>query len=202
MAVEDMLAVDEAERVAKLSNEELEAELRAEGFDLEALPSAEVLLARAEAKLKKRDAAREAARSAITVRYRSGPASSRRPGAEQKRSWTPEWLAAAAVLALVASAVGFVERESIARWLNGDRVITPDEARVPSPSPPSALEAAAHLREEAQDAWDHGQWKRCGEKLDEAAKLDPAGDKDPHVKDLRDDVARYTAPPGPGPDKK
>jgi hypothetical protein len=56
--IEDCMAEEDVERIARLSPAEVEAELRALGLDPDSLPSGEELLARADQRAKER-AARE-----------------------------------------------------------------------------------------------------------------------------------------------
>jgi DNA-directed RNA polymerase specialized sigma24 family protein len=74
--------------------------------------------------------------------------------------------------------------------------ITPD---IEAPYPPSPRERAAALRQVASRACAAAQWSDCLDKLDKARELDPAGDKDPNVEDLRDqaDQALHPAPVEP-----
>jgi hypothetical protein len=62
--------------------------------------------------------------------------------------------------------------------------IEPDTSvALPLPTP---RERAAQLRALAHEACDHARWQECLDRLDEAQPLDPAGDADPGIKDLRD----------------
>lgn len=80
----------------------------------------------------------------------------------------------------------------------------PEKAMAPYPGHPTAQhdltprDRAETLRADARDLSDHGQWKACLDRLDEARALDPAGDDDPDVQRLRHDVrARLESAPAP-----
>jgi hypothetical protein len=47
---------------------------------------------------------------------------------------------------------------------------------------------AARLRNDARDACAQGQWKKCTDELDDARKLDPAGETRPEVQELRKEI--------------
>ena len=51
---------------------------------------------------------------------------------------------------------------------------------------PTPRERAVRLRALASEACDRSQWQDCLDRLDEAQPLDPAGDRDPAIQDLRD----------------
>jgi DNA-directed RNA polymerase specialized sigma24 family protein len=79
--------------------------------------------------------------------------------------------------------------------------LTPD---TDSPYQPSLRERAAMLRRAAYNACSASQWNDCIDKLDKARELDPAGDTDPNVVDLRFDAnsALHPAPVESSPDGK
>jgi hypothetical protein len=54
--------------------------------------------------------------------------------------------------------------------------------------------AAAKLRDEALPACASGRWPLCQDKLDQAAKLDPASEADARVERMREDIRLHTAP--------
>jgi DNA-directed RNA polymerase specialized sigma24 family protein len=65
---------------------------------------------------------------------------------------------------------------------------------------PTPRERAARLRASASEACDHARWQDCLDRLDEALPLDPAGDHDPAIQDLRD-LARGALQPPQASDK-
>lgn len=109
------------------------------------------------------------------------PAARVRQRVSRMRRWMKErWLAelaAAAVLAVLA----------LLLW----KLFHKDEPiAVPSPEPrpkstsevePPPIERARLLREQAFEECDRSQWRPCLDKLDEAKRLDPTGDRDPKV---------------------
>ncbi len=72
------------------------------------------------------------------------------------------------------------------------------------PLAPSAFpeEIAKDLRRRAFEACGGGEPQRCVELLDEAARLDPAGDTSPEVVEARSTSRRLLAPPSPPPEIK
>jgi DNA-directed RNA polymerase specialized sigma24 family protein len=75
------------------------------------------------------------------------------------------------------------KREQYARDHAHDFDITPD--RVQTPREPTPMERADNLRKEAWDACGARYYGTCADKLNEAAKLDPASETRQDVKDLR-----------------
>ncbi len=61
-------------------------------------------------------------------------------------------------------------------------IVPDDSVEGPMPTP---RERAARLRALASEACDHARWQDCLDRLDEAQPLDPAGDGDPQIQDLR-----------------
>lgn len=59
------------------------------------------------------------------------------------------------------------------------------------------LPRAAELRKQAFDKCLASEWKPCLEKLDEAKRLDPAGDSRPEVKQARDNATKGLSLPAP-----
>ena len=181
LKMEDILAQDEAERVAKLTPEEVQAELDAEGFALAGFPSQDALLARAAER-----AGRAATSSTVTVLH--------------PRRARVAWLlvAAAAAVALVA----FVEGHAIVAWLRPTPTpITPVPEPVLREPPPT--EVAAHLRDEANEACVNERWDECQRKVDAAKELDPAGESLPLTQAIRVALYRHEhASKPPRPDDK
>jgi hypothetical protein len=64
-----------------------------------------------------------------------------------------------------------------------------------SPYRPSRREQALSLRQAASWACAASLWDDCVDKLDKARDLDPAGDGDPNVEDLRDEADKALHPP-------
>jgi DNA-directed RNA polymerase specialized sigma24 family protein len=91
------------------------------------------------------------------------------------------------------------KREEIAHFLRLVPAPTPAPAPTrpgPEPSIPVALQAAK-LRREAAEACGLKEWEACSDDLEAAAKLDPAGETQPQVRDLRhavEDNIRFERP--------
>jgi RNA polymerase sigma factor (sigma-70 family) len=111
-----------------------------------------------------------------------------------KERWAAE-LAAVAMLALLAIAVW--------RWLRADE--TPEalpEVPVPTVQPDvaPALERARVLRADALRRCEASEWQACLDGLDEAKRLDPAGDTAPEIGDARARAERALQPTPQAPD--
>jgi len=183
----------EAERVAELSDEEIDASLRAAGLDpAKVAAEGEALVARL-----MREAGIHATADAADPEPApvSGPAPAPspepdRPPArpilaevvpfrEPRRVMWPYYglAAAAAVLAIVAL------------------------RRPPSvPDDPSQREVAAKLRDEAKTQCAEGAWRTCVDTLNRARDVDLVGDESAEVQELRAAAAKALAPaPTPAP---
>ncbi len=190
----NLLAEEEAERIENLSDEEFLAERKAKGRDAWPTPSAEELIAKVKAR-----AAREAnsasqsaptngerAAGAVAAIERVFPATAPvvRLVPKSRTRLVVSLLAAALVVAIVIVAA------------KGPEIVA---AFHPEPSP---QEIAAQLRHDAAGLCAQGAWAACSDKLDEAGRLDPAGESDPEVQRLRTDIGRVLHPPQqPKPDK-
>ena len=101
-------------------------------------------------------------------------------------------LSALTLAVAVLIVVGWHKREEIARFFHlespAPAPAPAPERPVPEPSIPVALQEAGKLRSEASDACGKGDFATCSDRLEAAAKLDPAGDRDPGVRSLRDSV--------------
>jgi hypothetical protein len=165
-----MVDEDDFEDSAKLSPEELAAELRAKGADPDRLrASIDALLAEAGVQ----PAAPAAPAPPAKVVSLAAARESR-----TRRLW-PLLVAAALVLFVLGggvATVAYLQREP------------PPPGPVPLPTapplPPEEIAANA-LRKEAFDLCGRKAFGPCLDKLDEAAKLDPRGDKSQAVQDVR-----------------
>jgi hypothetical protein len=209
--IEDLAFESELERVAALSPEALDAELREAGVDPgRAQEIVERALAEATAKQDATGAgpqeagssqsaagerpaspalpdSRRVASAVATALEAPAPARERRPRAGRRQPRVV-WIAvgvvsAAAVLAILLGTIG---RGAIEAWL------VPAPSGVPSPVPtrgpapgPAPLEVAAELRNEAFIACGVHNLYVCQRGLDEAQALDPAGEDDPRVRAAR-----------------
>jgi hypothetical protein len=151
---EDLLAQEEAERIEKLSGEELHAEMRKDGIDPARVASGQELIERAIAR-------------AATPRARVVPMRRRPPRVV--------WLLAAALgVAIAAIAVLAIVRRP-GNLASG----------VPWPTP---HETAETLRDQAVESCEKSAWAACRAKLDEAARLDPAGESEERVQKARREI--------------
>jgi hypothetical protein len=162
-ALERMALDDEAERVGSLSDDALDRELASRGLDPKALRARGEALA---AKL----AATAPARP-VTLRPKKGGT----------RTRLPVLLAAAAIAA--AAIVVFAMAGPTMVAMIRHKVIGPDVA-LPKRELP-AEERAAQLRDNAFKECESMRWETCEDLLDEARKLNPAGESDPRVKQWR-----------------
>jgi hypothetical protein len=170
MFVEGLLAEDEAKRIEKLSEEDLDAEMRQQGKDPARVPSLEQLLAKAKVHAAKLEAERPRVAQAVPlepVRLEPVP-----PRPTSRLVWL---LAAALALGVVVVAVA--RAPEIIAYFRGPQ-ITPDNERA---LPPTPHELAEKLRDDARGHCAVGSWASCKGKLDEAARLDPAGESEPDV---------------------
>jgi|HubBroStandDraft_1064217.scaffolds.fasta_scaffold113801_2 hypothetical protein len=203
--VEKLLAEEDARRVESLTDEELDKELRAGGYDPALVPSAEDLLARVEARATER-AAREMASEAREP-ARVVVLSKRRP-----IRLTLLLVAAMFALLLVVMAardpavVAFFKHDHPPAEIGPDNEWAP--LKPPAPPTPAQKEAEA-LRDEAVTRCDHMQWSLCRFNLDYAKALDPAGEDSPRVQKARSqlpavDETPYSddKPPGKKPNGK
>jgi hypothetical protein len=168
-----LLAEGEAERVEKLSHEELLSELEGEGYPASRIPTEEQLLARLTAR-----AAREGKSLPLppptTPTSPPAPTSSQAPGRfvtiRTRRVPQLVWLLAAA-LGLFLIVVNWPE--TIAK-------------------PPHDAQEAAELRAKAKSACDASDYGACRALLDQASAIDAAGESDPEVQAERKKIAEWT----------
>jgi DNA-directed RNA polymerase specialized sigma24 family protein len=98
------------------------------------------------------------------------------------RRWMKErWLAELAAVAALAI-LAFVLYRLMRR--EPEEAILPDKP-TGAPVEPSPVERARSLRADALERCDKGEWRPCLDGLDEAKRLDPAGDADPAVQAAR-----------------
>ncbi|MDP9000393.1 MAG: hypothetical protein M3O46_09805 [Myxococcota bacterium] len=161
-AIEEADAADEAERILALSDEALDQELAAEGFDPKAVRRRGQDLAKQAMRASKEEAPAGEAPWATVV-----PVAPRRPIA---RRWVM-LLAAALVGGGGLVVVGLLK-------LHPPVVNDVETAPTPNLSP-------QNLRLRAFDACDHQQWQVCIDLLSAARDMDPAGDADEHVQAAR-----------------
>ena len=112
-----------------------------------------------------------------------------------RRHFKENWKREVAMLA----ALGVLITAAIALWLH-EKDKPENIAHDPKflPLDPKAEE----LRKDGLDLCAKSQWKQCVEKLDDAKRLDPAGDTRPEVKKAREDAANakdISPEPAPSP---
>lgn len=113
-----------------------------------------------------------------------------------KEQWRAE-LAAVAILLTLAFVAWRLLREPAPQAITPepDVVAPPDHVGpAPLPEPPSAPERAAALRREALEACAEERWQPCLDQLDEARRLDPAGEAATEVQRARERANRGLAP--------
>jgi hypothetical protein len=179
--VEKLLALDETERLEKLSDADFEEEMRAKGIDPARVPSAADLLARATERAKKREVSGRPPAPVVALR---------------SRRVRPVWWIAA-TLALLILAVLATQSAAIIALFKGDS-IRPDDWRPPRPPP---HEVAEKMRDEAMGACGRRLWGLCEQKLDDARAIDPAGESEERVEKARRDILNSVYGEAGPPDK-
>jgi hypothetical protein len=192
------------------TDEEVDAALRAHGYDVEKIHrDGEAFVAKMMATLDAEEARvgpqeeplqPDAEGSRLSVA--KAPASSAEPAqavfadnvtplkprtSRARPAWVTLLIAAALVVALAAAAaetVAILDRPK-------EAPIEPDRTpplRTPAPREPTPEELVAALRRDATEACDRQDWRLCTQKLDDAARDDPAGERAPAVQALRQRV--------------
>jgi hypothetical protein len=96
------------------------------------------------------------------------------------------WVALVAAVSAAAALLAWEGPELVARWTHPPAPTpVPHEERPPEPT---LAERVSTLRDEAGAACSRDQWSLCLEKLDEAASLDPQGDRAPNVRRWRQEA--------------
>jgi RNA polymerase sigma factor (sigma-70 family) len=115
------------------------------------------------------------------------PATRVRQRVSRMRRWMKErWLAELAAVAALSLLVVIV-----VRWLRSPdqppEAIGPDVPKTApiTPEPPSYLERARTLRADAMKQCEARSWRACLDGLDEASRLDPAGDQAQNIQQAR-----------------
>jgi hypothetical protein len=202
----DQLADDEAKRIEGLTDDELRAEIAQEGGRPWEPSSTEALLERVKARAAKGPGvvmaavATDAEGSAPVARRepssdaRAGQAAVEQPAATvvplaPRRRAVRTLLLLAATLALAVAAIAAVEDARRARTPRPkEPPIVPD---VPSAHVMAPAEIADRVRDEAIDKCLGEEWEACGEKLDEAKRIDPGGESQPRVVEARAKIANW-----------
>ncbi len=162
LAIDKLRLDDEVERLERMTDDEVLAEM---GTDASQIPTAEKLLAKV--------------RPTVPVTPMA---------AAKKARGVPRivWLLAAAFIVLL---IVTAKKDAIVALFR-----TPAPSPLPQPEPkpraPSPQELANIVRTDAQKACAAGQWVECSAKLNEAEKLDPAGESLPAVGEMREAIAQ------------
>jgi hypothetical protein len=160
----------EMDRVLAMTPEERDAELRAAGFDLAAVD--------AESDRLHAELVGEPGREVADAQVQPAREVVGRRRAPSRRWAVGAWAAAAAIALPALSLVAF-------------HYLQPKEPVVIRPEPPppdptaNLRRAAADLRQDATEGCAKELWGLCGDRLDEAQKLDPAGESTPDVQQMR-----------------
>jgi hypothetical protein len=207
---EGLLLEDRIARAEKMSEAELDEELRADGIDPARVPSAEALLAKATElaeekargtvdhargwtyveKLLAEDGAAETRAVAAAA-----PESAPRRAAKSPRRMRPLWLVAA-VPGLLLTGFALMNGAAIVAILRGED-IRPDDTWLPWQPAPTPAERAAPARAYAFAACEKQQWIACEAKLDEARGIDPDGESAPRVVEARAAIEAAKRAPAP-----
>ena len=191
-----LVAEGEAKRIEGLSDEEFQAEQKKKGHDALRTPSTQELLERVKVLAARQEpAARDGGGKGVA------PASAPKPPAPvvSIRRSRIAWLLVAALA--IAAAFALTRPAIVARFHPNHGNSNPDDDQSPRPT---RHEAADLLRDEALDLCGKAAWVACKDKLDEAARLDPAGESEPRVQKARADIQSAerpgpNAPKTPGP---
>jgi hypothetical protein len=177
-----------AEDVETLSVAQIEEEMRAGGYDPTRVPSTEQFLARGRTRAAERAKAMEKESPARVV-----PIAPRQP-----THWPLLLVAAAFALFLIVLAA--TKREAIATFLRHEHhePIGPDNDFWPPTPPPTPREQAEALRDLAVNACEGEFWALCRSELDDAKKLDPAGESAERVQTARSAIQQGLHPDGGG----
>jgi hypothetical protein len=212
LAEDDEAYAKEVARLEGLSDEALDAEMRAEGLDVTSLPTAAELVAKG-AERAARKAVEGGVEQGADVASQRSPASTEGPEparavpgstkvvpfAAPNRSSRTAWALVAAAIVLLAF-FAYKNRRAIVAWWS-DEPIRPDDQWLPWKPARTPQERAATLRDEAVGECAAARWQSCRDKLDEAQKLDPAGESEPRVSEARRAIERAEHPERRVPDK-
>jgi hypothetical protein len=177
----EKLLEDDPAHLDVATDDEVERMMDAAGVEVKSVPTADELIALAD-----RHAREQAPAPAPPPRSRA-------------RRMSP--VAIAAVLVLGAGGiVTLLNSAAIVAYLKGEP-IGPDRPWSPPSATATPQELAAAMRADAFAACDAQKWGECTRKLDEARRIDPAGEADPRVtaarKAVTDAAKEYKDKPQP-----
>jgi hypothetical protein len=189
MFAEKLLAEDDAgegaEDAETLSVAQIEEEMRTGGYDPTRIPTTEQFLARGRARAAERAKAMEKEALAPVVPLR------------KPTHWP--LLLVAAVFALFIIVLAATKGDAIATFFRHEHhePIGPDNESWPPIPQPTPREQAEALRDLAVNACEGEFWALCRSELDDAMKLDPAGESAERVQTARSAI-REGLPDGGG----
>ncbi len=174
---------EEAREIARMSDEALDAELRAAGIEPEDVAKeARAIVAEREAKTAAPKAAPAAsAPSPANVVPLKAPARQ----ARTSRAVVVAWLAGSAAAAATVSTVVWQQVAARNEPAPTHAPTAPPVRPAPAPDP---VQLARQARDAAFAACERGEWKACEANLDLALRLDPAGDDSPAVGAARERI--------------
>ncbi len=185
--LEEQAAEDEAweaaeREVVALTEAQLDERLRRDGLDPEELERAALSLLEEQAP----GAPVQAVAQVVDL-----------SDARKRKLRAPLWLAAAATTAVAAGAALYAQLAPFEGAAAGPSRTPAPEPTEPTSAPeaaPDPLVEAAQLRAQAKDALEALDRIECRQLLDRARELDPAGEKTPEVRQLRDACNARTGP--------
>jgi hypothetical protein len=194
--VEDLLAQEELERLEKMTDAEVIAEMEAEGLD-PIVPSEEEILARLPVPRAASSSPRLGERAPVVAQAvpesLPSPIAAARVTRLRPRSLRLVWLVAAALGAGVLI-LGTLGGRAIVAWFHSAPRSTPDDRYPPAAT---SKELAAKLRHDAEGNCAQDDWGECERLLDQARDLDPGGETDPQVQAERAAIAKSKEPAPP-----
>jgi hypothetical protein len=188
--LEKLLAEDPA-RLDVATDEQVDAMMDAAGIEAGTPETVEALLARVERRRRERRVAADGEATAAPEETPAAREAPRPKTAPRKGAPRVAWVAGAVVAA--AAAAGGVAVE-VAGSAGGPLAIGPD----PGSTAATTKERATRLRDEAVAACGARDFATCTARLDDAKRLDPAGESEPRVVAARAAIAASTVP-GPAP---
>jgi hypothetical protein len=165
----EKLMADDPARLDVATDEQVDAMMDAAGIEVGEPESAEAALARGERRARER---------AARARARAGRGPAARPAPKRAPSARAKWMAGAVVAAAAAAAAAAI----VATEMRGSSPHGPEDIGPDRPGPGlTPQENASRLRADALRACKAQDFTACTAKLDEAKRLDPAGESDPRV---------------------